>query len=118
MMETILNLGLNDESVNGLEWFRPLVEGLGDRFPTKRLPGGMMRFIALMMEYLHLLGGPEPTLHLRGMRNLTESHSIRIDRARRDLGYEPRYRRANGMPELLPAAQEYVQRQRATGRKS
>lgn len=32
----------DDETVNGMEWFRPLAEGLGYPFPNKRLPNGLM----------------------------------------------------------------------------
>lgn len=98
----------DDEPVNGLEWFRPLVEGLDQPFPTFRLPGGPMRFVGRMMEVAHLFGAPEPKLTRRGVRNLTESMSLRIDKARRELEYHPRYNRANGMPLLLPQAREFV----------
>lgn len=100
----------DDEQVNPLEWFRPLVEGLGHPYPTLRLPGGLMRIVALVMELIHYLGGQEPVLTIRAVRNLVESSSFRIDKARRDLGYEPRYKRENGFPELLPQAKEYVQK--------
>lgn len=98
----------DNEPVNGMEWFRPIVEGIGDEFPTFRLPGGLMKFVGRMMEVIHFLGGPEPTLNRRGIRNLTESSSFRIDKARAHLGYNPRYQRANGIPALLPAARSYV----------
>lgn len=102
----------DDEAINGLEWFRPLVEGCGERFPRLRLPAGMMKTAGRLMEVAYFLGGSEPTLTRRGIRNLTESSKFRIDKARRDLGYEPRYNRANGMPVLLPRAQAYVESQR------
>lgn len=98
----------DDEAVNGLEWFRPLVEGCGGKFPRTRLPAGMMKFVGRMMEVSHYLGAPEPTLTRRGIRNLTESSRFIIDKARRDLGYQPRYNRANGMPLLVPKAREFV----------
>ena len=99
----------DDEPVNPLEWFRPLVEGLGRRFPQRHLPTGLMRTVSVIMEVAHVLGGPEPTLTLRSVRNLTESGSFRIDKARRDLGYAPRYNRENGIPLLLPAARAYLE---------
>lgn len=98
----------DDEAVNGLEWFRPLVEGCGGKFPRTRLPAGMMKFVGRMMEVGHYLGAPEPTLTRRGVRNLTESSKFIIDKARRELGYEPRYNRANGMPLLVPKARDYI----------
>ncbi len=110
---------VDEERVNALEWFRPLVEGLGEKFPTVRLPGVLMREVARLLEIIHFLGGPEPTLTRRGVRNLIESSSFRVDKARRDLGYEPRYNRENGIPELLPAARIFVdtlRKQAADGR--
>jgi 3beta-hydroxy-delta5-steroid dehydrogenase/steroid delta-isomerase len=101
----------DNEPVNCLEWFRPLVVSLGRRFPTRRLPAGMMRTVGMMMEIAHVLGAPEPLLTRRSVRNLTESSCFRIDKARRDLGYEPRFSRANGMPLLLPAARAFIESQ-------
>lgn len=98
----------DDEPLNQLEWFRPLVEALGRSFPTRRLPTGMMRVVGRMLEVSHYLGAPEPVLTLRSVRNLTENCHFRIDKARRDLGYEPRYTRTNGLPLLLPAAQAFL----------
>lgn len=98
----------DDEEINPLEWFRPLVEGLGGTFPRFGLPAVMMQNMGRLMELIHVLGGPEPVLTRRGVRNLTESSRLCIDKARRDLGYTPRYNRDNGLPELLPNARSYV----------
>lgn len=106
---------LDGEPTNALEWFRPLVEGLGEKFPSFRIPGVMMKEVARLMEVAHFLGAPEPVLTRRGIRNMTESTSFRIDKARRDLGYVPRYQLANGIPELLPLAKAYVDQKRGGG---
>ncbi|MGB1580367.1 MAG: NAD-dependent epimerase/dehydratase family protein [Nevskiales bacterium] len=103
---------VDDEQLNALEWFRPLVEGLDMKFPTFRLPGPMMKAIARSMEWAHYFGAPEPILTVRGIRNMTETSSFRIDKARKHFGYEPRYKLANGIPELLPDARAYVEEQR------
>lgn len=99
---------LDGEPTNAIEWFRPLVEGLGETFPSFRIPGGLMKEAARLMELAHFFGAPEPVLTRRGVRNMTESTSFRIDKAGTDLGYTPRYTRANGIPELLPIAKEYL----------
>ena len=98
----------DDEQVNGLVWFKPLVEALGEKFPRLTLPAPMMKMIGRGMELAHFFGGPEPTLTHRGIRNLTESSSFRIDKARRDLGYTPRFTRDNGFALLLPNARRFV----------
>ncbi len=99
---------LDGEPENAIEWFRPLAEGLGEKFPTFRIPGALMREVAWLMEVAHFFGAPEPVVTRRGVRNMTESTSFRITKAERHLGYIPRYTRANGIPELLPIAQAYV----------
>ena len=98
----------DDEQVNGLVWFQPMVEALGHKFPRLSLPAPMMKWVGRGMEVAHFFGGPEPTLTHRGVRNLTESSSFRIDKARRELGYEPRFTRANGFPLLLPNARAFM----------
>lgn len=103
----------DDEQVNPLEWFRPIVEGVGHKFPTMKVPGSLMKVITLGMEVAHMLGGPEPVVTHRSIRNLTESSSFRIDKARRELGYEPRYQRANAFPLLMPHAKKYVEERTA-----
>jgi 3beta-hydroxy-delta5-steroid dehydrogenase/steroid delta-isomerase len=91
----------DDERINGMEWFRPIVEGLGHRFPAAKLPGRLMYVVAHALEIAHHLGAPEPTLTRRGIRNLTESTSFSIAKARAHLGYAPRYRRAH-LATLVP----------------
>ena len=91
----------DDERLNPMEWFRPIVEGLGHRFPTIKVPRSVMMTIAAGLELAQQFGSPEPTITRRGIRNLTDSISFRVDRARADLGYEPRYRHEH-LALLLP----------------
>lgn len=98
----------DDEPVNCMGWFRPLVEALDYSFPTMRIPAGVMKQVGLLLEVAHFLGAPEPTMTRRGMRNLDENVVLDISKARRDLGFEPRYNRANGFPPLVPLAREYI----------
>lgn len=94
----------DDERINGVEWFRPLAEGLGYDFPRLRVPGRLMYRIAHGLELAHLLGAAEPTVTRIGVLKLTRSSAFRIDKARRELGYEPRVRRDDGLAALLPDA--------------
>ena len=91
----------DDERLNGVAWFRPLVEALGYAYPTVHLPPKLMLGVAYLMEVVNFLGGPEPTLTRRGVYNLTRSSSFRIDKARRDLGYEPRVKSAQHLLSCL-----------------
>lgn len=85
----------DDERINPMEWFRPLVEGLGHRFPNVRVPRAVMFRVAWAIELAHQLGAPEPTITRRGIKNLTDGISFRVDKARRDLGYAPRFGQAD-----------------------
>lgn len=98
----------DNEVLNALEWFRPLTEALGYSFPNRHLPRPVAKVASVVFEVAHLLGAGEPTLTYRGVRNLTESSHFSIDKARSELGYEPRYHRANGIPLLLPQARQFI----------
>jgi len=91
----------DDERINPMEWFRPIVEGLGHSFPRMRVPGKLMYGVAYALELAHALGAKEPTITRRGIKNLTDGISFRVDKARRELGWEPRYR-SEDLKELLP----------------
>ena len=96
------------EPMNGMVWFRPLVEGLGYPFPKIWLPMWLIRSVARLAETSHLLGAPQPLLTLRGVNNLAESSRLSIAKAQRDLGYQPRIQQANGMATLLLAARNFA----------
>ena len=63
---------------------------------------------------LHFLGGPEPVLTRRGVLNISRDGFFRIDRAREQLGYEPRLRAADGLPAILPDVKSLYDRLVAT----
>ncbi len=92
----------DDERINGMEWFRPIVAGLGQPWPTRRLPGTLMYAIAWGLEVAHLLGAPEPPLTRIGVLRLIRASSFRIDRAGEDLGYEPLVKSAEGLAVHMP----------------
>ncbi|MFQ5416266.1 MAG: NAD-dependent epimerase/dehydratase family protein [Myxococcota bacterium] len=98
------------EPMNGLEWFRPLVEGLGQRWPSRRIPAAIVFLVANVLEWLHFFGRPEPPLTRRGVLNISRDGFFRIDRAREQLGYEPRVRAAEGIPAILPDARRLFDR--------
>jgi 3beta-hydroxy-delta5-steroid dehydrogenase/steroid delta-isomerase len=102
------------ERFDAMEWFRPLVEGLGHPFPKVRVPGAIMLRVATGLELAHRLGAPVPTITRRSIRNLTEGAHFSVERARRDLGYEPRFRREH-VRDLLPELQRYHDQLQAEG---
>ena len=96
------------ERINPMQWFQPLTEALGHSFPHRRIGGPLALAIAWSMEAAHYLGAPQGPLSVRAVRNLIESSNFRIDKAKRVLGYQPRYSRDNGLATLLPAARAYM----------
>jgi 3beta-hydroxy-delta5-steroid dehydrogenase/steroid delta-isomerase len=90
------------EPVNGISWFRPLVEGLGHPWPRIRIPGRALYGVAFLLEWIHFLGGPAPALTRRGVLNVSRDGTFRIDKARDQLGYVPRVRAPEGLPAILP----------------
>ena len=92
----------DDEPMNPVLWYRPIVEGLGYSWPKVRIPEPIAYAIAYLGEVAHYLGGPFPTVTRRGVRSICRDASFRVDKARAHLGYEPRTSSAEGIPELLP----------------
>ncbi len=76
---------------NYFEFFRPLVEGVGYRAPRVRLPGSLGLGLAWTAEAAHRwLGTPRPFLCHHEMKKIVETHYNRIDKAKRDFGWQPR----------------------------
>lgn len=93
----------DDERLNGLEFFRPLVEAWGETFPKLRVPGRLMLAVAHALEWAHFVrGGAEPPLTRGGVYKLIRTSSLRVDRARAELGYEPRYKHTD-LERAVPA---------------
>jgi 3beta-hydroxy-Delta5-steroid dehydrogenase / steroid Delta-isomerase len=87
----------DEEQMNLIEWFRPLIEGLGYKIPGRSIPTRLMYGLAFIMECLHRVGGPKPFMTRLEVHNLTSSFTFRCDKARRDLGYIPAIGRDEGM---------------------
>lgn len=98
----------DEEPMNALEWFRPLVEALGIDFPTLRLPALPMYWIGYLGEIAQYFGAPEMPLTRMGVLKVVRSHSFKTDRARRELEYRPRYGRTEGLQEIEPHAREMI----------
>ncbi|TMS15511.1 Putative short-chain dehydrogenase/reductase family 42E member 2 [Larimichthys crocea] len=81
-------------SVNLFEWLTPLFENLGYSGPPITLPVSVVNLAANLVEYLHILLRPVidvPLLFTKSeLRSITVSHTFKIDKARRELGYCPK----------------------------
>jgi len=87
----------DEEQMNLIEWFRPLIEGLGYKIPARSVPTRLMYALAFLMEWLHRFGGPRPFMTRLEVHNLTTSFTFTCDKARRELGYRPLIGRDEGM---------------------
>lgn len=91
----------DEEQMNLIEWFRPLIEGLGYRVPRRSIPARLMYLAAHFMEWLHRFGGPSPFMTRLEVHNLTTSFTFTCERARSDLGYQPIIGRDEGMKKCI-----------------
>ncbi|XP_029945112.1 putative short-chain dehydrogenase/reductase family 42E member 2 [Salarias fasciatus] len=80
-------------SVNLFEWLTPLFEQLGFKRPLLGLPVSLVYSAAILVEYLHVILRPVikvPLLLTRSeVKNIAVTHTFKIDKARRELGYNP-----------------------------
>lgn len=91
----------DDEPINPVAWYRPIVEALGYSWPKHHIPRPLAYAFAYLAEILHYFGGPFPMLTRRGVLSVCRDASFRVDKARAHLGYEPRTSAAEGIPKLM-----------------
>ena len=91
----------DDERINGITWFRPIVEGLAMKWPTWTIPASIAYALAWLGELSHRMGLPEPELTRLGVIKLTCSTAFRVDAARAELDWEPLVTSAEGIAEHL-----------------
>ena len=92
-----------------MEFFRPIIEGLGYEVPTLRLPYRPMYALGWATEWLHRLGIPgEPALTRLHTMKAALSHSGSLVEARRDLGYEPVHAWRDALEECLPYCRDVL----------
>ncbi|XP_065125259.1 putative short-chain dehydrogenase/reductase family 42E member 2 [Paramisgurnus dabryanus] len=115
---------INDgESVNVFEWLTPLFKRLGYRRPLIHIPVSLVYTAAILMERLHVALSPIveiPLLLTRNeVRNIAVSHTFKIEKAQRELGFSPKrysftdsvdqYLRSRpSCPAVSPSNTEYI----------
>jgi 3beta-hydroxy-delta5-steroid dehydrogenase/steroid delta-isomerase len=81
------------DPINYFDFFRPVIEALGFRHPTRSIPGAPLQLLMGGWELLHRvlapLGMPRPPLLALEVKKIVVSHYNRIDKARRDFGWRP-----------------------------
>jgi 3beta-hydroxy-delta5-steroid dehydrogenase/steroid delta-isomerase len=102
------------EPTNPLEFFRPIIEGLGYRVPTRRLPYRPMYAVGYAWELLHRYRlAPEPQVTRLHCLKAAISHSGSLAEAKRDFGYEPPYAWRDELAACVPYYRDVLERMRA-----
>jgi len=100
----------DDEPMNSFEFFRPLIEGLGHRFPEREIPAWLLRPLTHAWQAAHFtLGVPKPMLSPHELDKVCVTHYASIDKARKELGYVPRKSVAEAMQECLKYCESTLQ---------
>ena len=93
---------------------RQIIEGLGYRVPTRRLPYRPMYAVGYAWEVLHHLHlAPEPQVTRLHCMKAAVSHSGSLDEARRDFGYEPVHAWRDELAACVPYCREVLEQMRA-----
>ena len=102
------------EPINRMEFFRPLIEAMGYRFPRVRLPLRPLLWLAHAWEVLSRYGlAPEPLVTRMQVMAVAVSHSGSIAETRRDLGYEPPFDWRQAREACIPWCREVLARMQA-----
>ncbi|WP_198967022.1 NAD-dependent epimerase/dehydratase family protein [Mycobacterium shottsii] len=95
---------INDaEPINMFEFARPVVEACGEKWPRVRVSGPMVHRAMTGWQRLHFrFGLPAPLLEPLAVERLYLDNYFSVDKARRDLGYEPKFTTEQALKECLP----------------
>ncbi|KYC28873.1 3 beta-hydroxysteroid dehydrogenase/Delta 5--_4-isomerase [Includes: 3-beta-hydroxy-Delta(5)-steroid dehydrogenase; Steroid Delta-isomerase] [Sterolibacterium denitrificans] len=95
---------INDgEPINMFDFSRPVVEAVGYPFPKMRVPAALVKSVMAIWQALHFkLGIQEPPVPPLAIERIAIDNFFSIDKARRDLGYEPLYNTEQGIKASLP----------------
>jgi 3beta-hydroxy-delta5-steroid dehydrogenase/steroid delta-isomerase len=108
---------VNDgEPINMFEFSRPVVAACGEPFPTFRVPGRLVWLAMTAWQFLHFrFGLPKPLLEPLAIERITLDNYFSIDKARRDLGYEPLFTTEQAMADCLPYYTDLYASMKAAG---
>lgn len=101
---------INDgKYLNNLHYFRPIMEGLGYRFPTRHIPALPFEIFATLGELAHkYLKTPRPPILVMEIAKLTVNQPASIEKAQRELGYGPGVSYEEAMERCLPYCRSIV----------
>jgi 3beta-hydroxy-delta5-steroid dehydrogenase/steroid delta-isomerase len=106
--------------MNYFDFFRPVVEALGFRHPTRSVPGRPIMAIMAVWESLYFLlgslGVPRPPLLALEVKKIAVSHYNRIDKAERDFGWRPRVAAADAIARMIEPCRRLLVHQETVDR--
>ena len=108
---------VNDgEPINMFEFARPVVEACGRSWPRFRVPGRLVHATMSAWQWLHFRAGlPKPLMEPLAVERVYLDNYFSVDKARRDLGYEPLFTTEQAMVECLPYYTDLYARMKAAG---
>ncbi|MCV7101265.1 3-beta-hydroxysteroid dehydrogenase [Mycobacterium palustre] len=109
---------INDgEPINMFEFARPVMEACGENWPRIRVNGPIVRAAMTGWQRMHFrFGIPAPLLEPLAVERLYLDNYYSIDKARRDLGYEPLFTTDKALSECLPYYVELFKKMKSQAR--
>ena len=92
----------DDERLNGLRWFEPVMTALDYPIPRIWIPTWLVYSFGWVMEIIYLLGGPRPVVTRSSILKVCRTSSLKVDKARDHLGWAPLWSRDTGLAVLMP----------------
>ncbi|NRB41920.1 MAG: NAD-dependent epimerase/dehydratase family protein [Pseudomonadales bacterium] len=106
---------INDgDPVNMFAFSVPIIEACGNKMPRFKVPASLVKLIMVIWQELHFsLKFPEPPLPPLAIERLAFHNFFSIEKARKDLGYEPPYTTQQGIEESTPFYVELFKKMKA-----
>jgi len=93
----------DDDPINMFEFARPVLAACGRPLPTFRVSGKLVHRAMMVWQWLHFkFGIREPLIEPLAVERLYLNNYFSVNKARRDLGYEPLFTTEQAMRECLP----------------
>ncbi|MBV8348661.1 MAG: NAD-dependent epimerase/dehydratase family protein [Mycolicibacterium sp.] len=106
----------DDDPVNMFEFARPVVEACGEHWPRVRISGRLVHTAMAVWQRLHFkFGLPQPPLEPLAVERLYLDNYFSVDKARRELGYDPLYTTDKAMHDCLQYYVELFEKVKAAG---
>ena len=98
----------DDTPINAGQFSIVLAENMGLDVPLVRVPDPLARAMAVALEHVYrVLGAPKPLFTVANVKLCDIDHYFSIERARRDLGYEPVVDTEEGLRRMAVEARRY-----------